>query len=319
MFFNKNKIKDEGNNVSQIAIKDEPNTNKCYKDTDKFISSVRSSLNDIAKQHSTVNSQHDILGDYTKDVQNRMNLISDLTAKTNKSTVDLSDEGDKLLKITTDTVTSSQEGRTSIENLVEIIKILDNENANNSKMINELAEKFTKVTEVVGLINDIASQTNLLALNASIEAARAGEQGRGFAVVAEEVKKLATQTEESTKDIAELISSISVETENVKNNSERSVEVIKRGVSTSAEAIDKIELSLTAVSEVDMEVKKVIKILEHQKSSISSMLSEINDVDKVLHETAKAITSHIDDADVVDKYLEATNQSINKFEGEYRD
>lgn len=71
-----------------------------------------------------------------------------------------------------------------------------------------LAQSATRIGEVVGLINDIASQTNLLALNATIEAARAGQAGRGFAVVASEVKSLASQTAKATEDITEQIADI---------------------------------------------------------------------------------------------------------------
>ena len=69
------------------------------------------------------------------------------------------------------------------------------------EVVRKLGEASTRITEVVGLINDLAAQTNLLALNAAIEAARAGDAGRGFAVVADEVKKLATHTTQATVDI----------------------------------------------------------------------------------------------------------------------
>jgi methyl-accepting chemotaxis protein len=71
-----------------------------------------------------------------------------------------------------------------------------------------LVATASRIGEVVGLINDIASQTNLLALNATIEAARAGDAGRGFAVVASEVKSLATQTAKATEEISQQITAV---------------------------------------------------------------------------------------------------------------
>ncbi|NLM04531.1 MAG: hypothetical protein GX214_05875 [Clostridiales bacterium] len=180
-------------------------------------------------------------------------------------------------------------------------------------MIAALAEKFTQVTDIVELINSIASQTNMLALNASIEAARAGEQGRGFAVVAEEIKKLATQTEESTGNITNLINSISIETENVKNNSERSIEVIQKGLNTSIEAINNIDFSLTSVAQIDEEVKNVIIILNEQKNNVSNMINEINNIDAILKHTINVINGHIDDANILDEHLEKATQNIQAF------
>jgi len=74
-----------------------------------------------------------------------------------------------------------------------------------------ISETSQKIGNIISEIEDIASQTNLLSLNASIEAARAGEAGRGFAVVADEISSLATQTQQATIDITNLIENISRE------------------------------------------------------------------------------------------------------------
>jgi methyl-accepting chemotaxis protein len=79
--------------------------------------------------------------------------------------------------------------------------------------IGELSREASRITEIVGLIQVIASKTNLLALNATIEAARAGEAGRGFAVVAAEVKALAEQTRKAAEEIAALATGIGSSTD----------------------------------------------------------------------------------------------------------
>ena len=96
-------------------------------------------------------------------------------------------------------------GAQRVARTIAAIRTLADEIGNASGAVERLTHNANRINEVVNVINAISQQTNLLALNAAIEAARAGEQGRGFAVVAEEVRKLAEQSQEAAKRVADLI------------------------------------------------------------------------------------------------------------------
>lgn len=86
--------------------------------------------------------------------------------------------------------------------------------------VSELSEQVKSINQITSVLKEISGQTNLLALNAGIEAARAGEAGKGFAVVAEEVRKLADQSQDSAKNITELVNGVSMETHELKTVSQ---------------------------------------------------------------------------------------------------
>ncbi|TNF11802.1 MAG: methyl-accepting chemotaxis protein, partial [Vibrionaceae bacterium] len=99
---------------------------------------------------------------------------------------------------------AQKEVNLAIEGIGELV----NEVNLTSDAIQELSQQTEQITKVLNVIGDIAEQTNLLALNAAIEAARAGEQGRGFAVVADEVRSLASRTQNSTQEIGEMLQAL---------------------------------------------------------------------------------------------------------------
>ncbi|MBD3670209.1 MAG: methyl-accepting chemotaxis protein [Gammaproteobacteria bacterium] len=102
--------------------------------------------------------------------------------------------------------TSATEGRAVVDETVNAINNLAREVEHAAEAISALESESDNIGKVLDVIKDIAEQTNLLALNAAIEAARAGEQGRGFAVVADEVRTLASRTQQSTTEIEDMIS-----------------------------------------------------------------------------------------------------------------
>ena len=95
-----------------------------------------------------------------------------------------------------------------------------------SKRIKRLGESSQQISDIVGLIDDLAEQTNILSLNAAIQAAMAGEAGRGFTVVADEVQRLAERSAEATKQITNLVKTIQADT----NEAVTSMEHATQGV-----------------------------------------------------------------------------------------
>lgn len=150
-----------------------------------------------------------------------------------------------------------------------------------ARLIQTLNESGKKISDVIKLINDIASQTNLLALNATIEAARAGEAGRGFAVVASEVKALATQTARATDEISQQIAELQGATNNAVNAFER--------VSTRITEVDEIanEVSST-VSQQAAATQEISQSAALAAEGTSGVIGDFARMQDATHRTGQA-------------------------------
>ena len=171
-------------------------------------------------------------------------------------------------------------GSKSIEKAISQMAQLEKTVNTSAQVITKLGEQSKEIGQIVGTISGIAGQTNLLALNAAIEAARAGEQGRGFAVVAEEVRKLAEQSQEAAKKIAQLIGEIQGDTEEAVIAMNQGTNEVKIG----AQVVDIAGKSFQDIAQLVLEVSTQIK-------DISSAIQQIADGSQVIVVSVKEIDS----------------------------
>jgi methyl-accepting chemotaxis protein len=156
-----------------------------------------------------------------------------------------------------------------------------NEMKQTNTTIDELAVVTKEISEVTELINNIAGQTNLLALNATIEASRAGESGRGFAVVAQEVKTLAGQTANATRDISKRV-------EAIQNATHRSVEAIQ-GISHTIEALNRFSVRIaSAVRQQTKGAQEIAGNLSSVSANVFDVNGAIGKVESVGNRTSQA-------------------------------
>ncbi len=197
----------------------------------------------------------------------------------------------------------------SVEHIQELYRSIEHA-AENAK---DLAAQSTNISNVLDVIRGIAEQTNLLALNAAIEAARAGEQGRGFAVVADEVRALASKTQESTASIQTMIQKVQQGVDSVVNQIEDGFSKVSASVSLSSETQELLNETMQKIQTVnDMSIQTAAAAEEQSVVSddINRNLSNLNEQMQLTQQGAENTHSI---AGKIDDLAERISESVSQF------
>ena len=261
-------------------------------------------------------------------VNNLCNNFENFVAQTQAATTEVSNAAAEISASTTDLSQRTEEQAASLEQTsssMEEIAATVKKNAENAQTAKASAESAhgvadrggmvvaeavqamariedssRRISDIIGVIDEIARQTNLLALNAAVEAARAGEAGRGFAVVASEVRSLAQRSSQAAKDIKDLIVS--------------STEQVREGVglvSRAGESLAEIVRSIKGVAEI---VADIASASAEQSVGITEVNKALAQMDEATQQNSALVEENAATAKTLEQQAKTMDERLNAFQ-----
>lgn len=239
------------------------------------VSSAAEVKESLGTARSTADENRTLLDQQSTELSQAATSVQTMSQRLGR----MSDSAQGLASATSDARVEAEAADKMADDAVAAVTSLTSRMEESEQVISTLRGQSDSIGSVLGVIEGIAEQTNLLALNAAIEAARAGEQGRGFAVVADEVRTLASRTQQSTEEIKGIIDRL----QNGAQNAVSTMEQSQADVGKSASQINQVKQSLAQIvshmeriTTTNSEVTEEIVEQSNVASGVSSNIDELN-------------------------------------------
>jgi methyl-accepting chemotaxis protein len=279
-----------GDLTQRLTVKTEDECGALAAHFNTFLSSLQQLVNDIKDKAHRVVDNSDTVKDLSTQASARLveqsALVQNLATTMNEmsaTSTEIASNAQEAASTITSVNQKAQQGQaifnqTSLD-VLELAKTI----SSSKQLSDQLAKYSSNIEQVLLVISGIAEQTNLLALNAAIEAARAGEQGRGFAVVADEVRTLASRTQESTTEIKTMV-------EQIQHSSVQVQEAMNQSKTKASSCVEHTETANQTLIDISAAVKDIMD----RNIQIAAAIAQQN----IVIEETNQNTTHINDISV---------------------
>ncbi|REL30775.1 methyl-accepting chemotaxis protein [Thalassotalea euphylliae] len=310
-----------GDLTKRLKVEREDDLGEISRDINTFIQNLQTMMRDIAESSQYIatsvddlqalrQSNNEVLEAHRLETSQVATALNEMSA----SSTDVANNTENAVNVTTSTNEQALHSKQVVSGATQNVSDLVEKVEESSGQINQMGQEIDNISAVLKVIGDIAEQTNLLALNAAIEAARAGEQGRGFAVVADEVRALASRTQDSTTEIHNTINRLNASSQSVINGIESTkASCVEASEQTHlvVENLDQIVNSVGGINDLNIQIAAAAK----QQSSVSE---EINRNMVTISDMVEQVAASSDEVNGATTVLASANSNLTKVVSQFK-